>query len=158
MYCFPDRWLLGSPDECLIHTEQWKSDTKERCMHCTRFCRRVVSPTLFTRKKTSGMISWAFRCWMPSQSLGDFSVFPTSRKLFFLSLFRTVLSAIHMQVTDRPSPDAPSLTQAIIVQMVYTQAKGVRGGRQTRTAGAAVAPWPRRVAWLGTARWRVREK
>ena len=24
-----------------------------------------------------------------------------------------------MQVTDRPSPDAPSLTQAIIVQMVY---------------------------------------
>ena len=25
----------------------------------------------------------------------------------------------HMQVTDRPSPDAPSLTQAIIVQMVY---------------------------------------
>ena len=48
----------------------------------------------------------------------DFSV-PTSRKLFFLSPFRTVLSAIHMQVTDRPSPDAPSLTQAIIVQMVY---------------------------------------
>ena len=27
----------------------------------------------------------------------------------------------HMQVTDRPSPDAPSLTQAIIVQMVYSQ-------------------------------------
>ena len=25
----------------------------------------------------------------------------------------------HMQVTDRPSPDAPSLIQAIIVQMVY---------------------------------------
>ena len=25
----------------------------------------------------------------------------------------------HMQVNDRPSPDAPSLTQAIIVQMVY---------------------------------------
>ena len=24
-----------------------------------------------------------------------------------------------MQVTDRPSPDAPSLTQAIIVHMVY---------------------------------------
>ena len=48
----------------------------------------------------------------------DFSV-KTSRKLFFLSPFRTVLSAIHMQVTDRPSPDAPSLTQAIIVQMVY---------------------------------------
>ena len=24
-----------------------------------------------------------------------------------------------MQVTDRPSPNAPSLTQAIIVQMVY---------------------------------------
>ena len=47
------------------------------------------------------------------------SVFPTSTKLFFLSPFRTVLNAIHMQVTDRPSPDAPSLTQAIIVQMVY---------------------------------------
>ena len=26
-----------------------------------------------------------------------------------------------MQVTDRPSPDAPSLTQAIIVQMVYSE-------------------------------------
>ena len=26
----------------------------------------------------------------------------------------------HMQVTDRPSPEAPSLTQAIIVQMVYS--------------------------------------
>ena len=48
----------------------------------------------------------------------DFSV-TTSKKLFFLSRFRTVLSVIHMQVTDRPSPDAPSLTQAIIVQMVY---------------------------------------
>ena len=47
------------------------------------------------------------------------SVFPTSRKLFFLSPFRTVLSAIHMQVTDRVSPDAPSLTQAIFVQMVH---------------------------------------
>ena len=47
----------------------------------------------------------------------DFSV-KTSRKLFFLSPFRTVLSAIHMQVTDRLSPDAPSLTQGIIVQMV----------------------------------------
>ena len=35
-----------------------------------------------------------------------------------MSSFRTVLSAIHMQVTDRPSPDAPSLTQAIIVHMV----------------------------------------
>ena len=53
------------------------------------------------------------------QSLAyDFSV-KASRKLFFLSPFRTVLSAIHVQVTDRPSPDAPSLTQAIIVQMVY---------------------------------------
>ena len=31
------------------------------------------------------------------------SVFKTSRKVFFLSPFRTVLSAIHMQVTDRPS-------------------------------------------------------
>ena len=48
----------------------------------------------------------------------DFSV-SDSRKLFLLSPFRTVLSAIHMQVTDRLSPDAPSLTQAIIVQMVY---------------------------------------
>ena len=48
----------------------------------------------------------------------DFSV-KTSRKLFFFSPFRTVLSAIHMQVTDRLPPDAPSLTQAIIVQMVY---------------------------------------
>ena len=47
------------------------------------------------------------------------SVFPTSRKLFFLSPFRTVLSAIHVQVTDQPPPDAPSLTQAIIMQMVY---------------------------------------
>ena len=27
-----------------------------------------------------------------------------------------------MQVTDRPSPDAPSLTQAIIVQIVYSLA------------------------------------
>ena len=35
----------------------------------------------------------------------DFSV-KTSRKVFFLSPFRTVLSAIHVQVTDRPSPDA----------------------------------------------------
>ena len=26
----------------------------------------------------------------------------------------------HMQVTDRPRPDAPSLTQTIIVQMVYS--------------------------------------
>ena len=49
------------------------------------------------------------------------SVFPTGRKLFFLSPFRTVLSAIQVQVTDRPSPDAPSLTQAIIVQMVYSK-------------------------------------
>ena len=48
----------------------------------------------------------------------DFSV-TMSRKLFFLSPFRIVLRAIHVQVTDRPSPDAPSLTQAIIVQMVY---------------------------------------
>ena len=28
-----------------------------------------------------------------------------------------------MRVTDRPSPDAPSLTQAIIVQMVYLDYK-----------------------------------
>ena len=50
------------------------------------------------------------------------SVFTKSRKVFFfffLSPFRTVQSAIHMQVTDRPSPDAPSLTQALIVQMIY---------------------------------------
>ena len=31
-----------------------------------------------------------------------------------------------MQVTDRPSPHAPSLTQAIIVQMVYTVAPAER--------------------------------
>ena len=43
------------------------------------------------------------------------------QKAVFLSPFRTVLSAIHMQVTDRPSPDAPSLTQAIIVQVVYSR-------------------------------------
>ena len=49
----------------------------------------------------------------------DFGV-KTSRKLFFFSRFQTVLSAIHMQVSDRPSPDAPSLTQPIIVQMVYS--------------------------------------
>ena len=29
-----------------------------------------------------------------------------------------------MQVTDRPSPDGPSLTQAIIVQMVYCKGGG----------------------------------
>ena len=52
------------------------------------------------------------------------SVFPTSRKLFFLSPFQTVLCAIHVRVADRPSPDAPSLTQAIIVQMVYCQTNG----------------------------------
>ena len=39
----------------------------------------------------------------------------------FLSPFRTALCAIHVQVTDRRSPDAPSLTHAIIVQMVYSQ-------------------------------------
>ena len=49
------------------------------------------------------------------------SVFPTSRQLFFLSPFRTVLSAIHVKVTDRPSPDVLSLTQAITVQMVYSE-------------------------------------
>ena len=32
--------------------------------------------------------------------------------MLFLSPFRAVLGAIHVQVTDRPSPDAPSLTQA----------------------------------------------
>ena len=58
--------------------------------------------------------------WRSVSHLHMISVFPTSRKLFFLSPFRTVLSAIHMQVTDQPSPDAPSLTQAIIVQMVYS--------------------------------------
>ena len=34
------------------------------------------------------------------------------REVLFLSPFRAVLGAIHVQVTDRPSPDAPSLTQA----------------------------------------------
>ena len=46
----------------------------------------------------------------------DFSV---RRAAVFLTPFRTVLSAIHVQVTDRPSLDAPSVTQAIIAQMVY---------------------------------------
>ena len=49
------------------------------------------------------------------------SVLPTSRKLFLLSPLETVLSAIHTYVIDQPSPDAPSLTQAIIVQMVYSR-------------------------------------
>ena len=49
----------------------------------------------------------------------DFSVSDEREAVFFSSPFPTVLSAIHMQVTDRPSPDAPSLTQAKIVQMVY---------------------------------------
>ena len=34
------------------------------------------------------------------------------REVLFLSPFRAVLGAVHVQVTDRPSPDAPSLTQA----------------------------------------------
>ena len=34
------------------------------------------------------------------------------REVLFLSPFRAVLGAIHVQVTDRPSPDAPSITQA----------------------------------------------
>ena len=34
------------------------------------------------------------------------------REVLFLSPFPAVLGAIHVQVTDRPSPDAPSLTQA----------------------------------------------
>ena len=34
------------------------------------------------------------------------------REVLFLSPYRAVLGAIHVQVTDRPSPDAPSLTQA----------------------------------------------
>ena len=33
------------------------------------------------------------------------------REVLFLSPFRAVLGAIHVQVIDRPSPDAPSLTQ-----------------------------------------------
>ena len=48
----------------------------------------------------------------------DFSV-SDEQKAVFLPPFRTVLSAIRIQVTDQPSPDALSLTQAIIVQMVY---------------------------------------
>ena len=62
-----------------------------------------------------------------------FSVSDEQKAVFLVS----VLSAIHMEVTDRPSPDAPSLTQAIIVQMVYwvairvnsdicTQARSIR--------------------------------
>ena len=57
--------------------------------------------------------------WRSVSHLQMVSVFPKSRKRFFLSPFWTVLSPIHIQVTDRPSPDAPSLTQAIIVQLVY---------------------------------------
>ena len=61
----------------------------------------------------------------------DFSV-KTSRKLYFLSPFRTVPSAIHVQVIDRPSPDTPSLTQAIIVhvQMVYWKKWGLGWSRR----------------------------
>ena len=33
------------------------------------------------------------------------------REVLFLSPFRAVLGEIHVQVIDRPSPDAPSLTQ-----------------------------------------------
>ena len=50
----------------------------------------------------------------------DFSV-SDEQKVVFLVSVSTVLCAIHVQVTDRPSPDAPSLTQAIIVQMVYSE-------------------------------------
>ena len=49
----------------------------------------------------------------------SFSV-SNGREVLFLLPFRAVLGAIHVQVTDRPSPNAPSLTQKIIVQMVYT--------------------------------------
>ena len=42
------------------------------------------------------------------------------REVLFLSPFRAVLGAIHVQVIDRLSPDAPSLTRLIIVQMVYS--------------------------------------
>ena len=33
------------------------------------------------------------------------------QEVLFLLPFRAVLGAIHVQLTDRPSPDAPSLTQ-----------------------------------------------
>ena len=39
-----------------------------------------------------------------------------------------------MQVTDQTSPDAPSLTQAIILQMVYLQYVHCRCGRCSRLA------------------------
>ena len=42
----------------------------------------------------------------------------------------------HMQVTDRPSPDAPSLTQTIIVQMVYFSCP-MHGSRYYRKRGSA---------------------
>ena len=50
----------------------------------------------------------------------DFSVSDEQKDVFLVSV-RTVLSAIHMQVTDRLLKDAPSLTQAIIAQMVYLE-------------------------------------
>ena len=70
----------------------------------------------------------------------DFSV-TTSRKLFFLSPFRT-LSAIHMQVTDRPSPDAPSLTKENVVEAQWPVGYGV--GLRIKRSSVRIRPWPLR--------------
>ena len=100
-------------------------------MACITLNGHISKPCWLTLRPFShGLAQWTICtiiAWVRDGASGDgrsvtcimISVFPTSRKLFFLSPFRTVLNAIHMQVTDRLSPDAPSLTQAIIVQMVY---------------------------------------
>ena len=54
------------------------------------------------------------------------SVLRRAESCFSCLRFGTILCAIRMQVTNRPSPDALSLTQAIIVQMVYLQMGPVR--------------------------------
>ena len=48
----------------------------------------------------------------------DFSVSDEQKAVFLVSVSDcSECDSYHVQVTDRPSPDAPSLTQAIIVQM-----------------------------------------
>ena len=47
----------------------------------------------------------------------------------------------HMQVTDRPSPDAPSLTQAIIVQMVYYRLFWPSGLKRSKTVITGPRSW-----------------
>ena len=53
-----------------------------------------------------------------------------------------------MQVTDRPSPDAPSLTQAIIVQMVYCI---ILASREL-----PVLPWPKKKKTATTIMHKIR--